>query len=241
MENQTTESIKTGGFDGSKLFIPISIIIAAVIISGTIFYTDSKTKTANIKEAIQPGGGSGEIVKVSEDDDAFLGPKNADVVAVEFSDFQCPFCRKFWKDSFPQLKKDFIDTKKIKFVYRDFPLTFHPSAMPAAQAAECAKEQNKFWQFHDKIFEEQDKKGEGTIQFTVDDIKKWAAEIGVDSGKFNTCLDSGKYKEEVEKDYNDGVSYNVSGTPTLFINGKALVGAQPYEVFKSEIEQALKK
>lgn len=241
MENQTTELVEPIKFDKSKLFIPASIIVAALIISGTIFYTNFQTKTANIGEAVQPGSNEGGIIKVSEDDDAFLGPKNANVVAIEFSDFQCPFCRKFWKDSFLQLKKEFIDTRKIKFVYRDFPLAFHSMAMPAAQAAECAKEQNKFWQFHDKIFGEQDKKGDGTIQFTVDDIKKWAAEIGIDSGKFNACLDSGKYKEEVQKDYNDGVSYNVSGTPTLFINGKAVVGAQPYEVFKSEIERALKE
>lgn len=228
--------------DKTKFFIPAAIIVAALIISGTIFYTSGglSNGTANIDNTA-PGINQGETVKVSVDDDPFLGPKNAKVVLVEFSDFQCPFCRKFWEETFSQIKKEYIDTGKVKFVYRDFPLDFHPQAKNSAEAAQCANEQGKFWEFHDKIFEEQDKKGEGTIQFTLQDIKKWASEIGVDSNRFNNCLDSEKYKIEVEKDYADGSSYGVSGTPTTFVNGKSIIGAQPYSVLKSEIENALKK
>lgn len=228
--------------DKTKLFIPASILIAALIIAGAIFYTRGEIEkgTANIGNTA-PKINQGETAKVSADDDPFLGPKNAKVVLVEFSDFQCPFCRKFWKDTLPQIKKEFIDTGKIKFVYRDFPLNFHPGAMPAAIAAECADEQGKFWEFHDKIFGEQGERGEGTIQFTLQDIKKWAGETEVDLDRFNSCLDSEKYKSEVEKDYADGASYGVSGTPTVFVNGKPIVGAQSYAVFKSEIENALQK
>lgn len=231
MENQQQPQ-----FDKTKLFLPVSILFAALLISGAIFYTKGYN-TANIGSGAPK---SGETIKVSTDDDAFMGAKNAKVVLVEFSDFQCPFCRRFWKETLPSIKKDFIDTGKIKFVYRDFPLNFHPAALPSAQGSECAREQGKYWQFHDKIFQEQDSKGEGTITFTITDLKQWAAKIGLNAGEFNSCLDSGKYTDEVQKDYNDGVKYGVSGTPTVFVNGKSIVGAQPYEVFKAAIEEALK-
>lgn len=113
------------------------------------------------------------------DDDAHLGDENAPVVMIEFSDFQCPFCRSFWRDTLPLIKSEYIDTGKVRFVYRDFPLGFHQGAMPAAQAAECAREQDKFWEMHDKIFIEQEKQGTGTIQFGADDLKRWASEIGL--------------------------------------------------------------
>lgn len=230
MENQQQQLDKT------KFFLPASIIIAALIISGVIFYTKGYN-TANIGSGAPKDGGA---ISVSADDDAFMGPKNAKVVLIEFSDFQCPFCRRFWKETLPNIKKDFIDTGKIKFVYRDFPLNFHPAALPSAQGSECARDQGKYWEFHDKIFQEQDLKGEGTITFTAIDIKRWASEIGLDTGKFNGCFDSEKYASEVEKDYNDGVRYGVSGTPTVFVNGKGIVGAQPFEAFKAAIEEALK-
>lgn len=105
-----------------------------------------------------------DVVKVSVDDDPVLGKADAPVTLIEFSDFQCPFCRAFWKEALQQIKKDYIDTGKAKFVYRDFPLSFHPLAKPYALAANCANDQGKFWEMHDKIFEEQAKKGEGTIQ-----------------------------------------------------------------------------
>ncbi len=241
MEEKTTQPLETperAGFDKTKLFVPAAIVIASLVISGTIFFSQNRGGTANIGGSVKTGG---QTQKVSEDNDAFLGPKNAKVALVEFSDFQCPFCRRFWKETLPQLKKNFIDTGKIKFVYRDFPLDFHPSAMPAAQAAECAGEQGKFWEFHDKIFQEQDRRGTGTVQFNVSDIKKWAAELGLGPDKFNNCLDSGKYEEEVKKDYADGSGYGVSGTPTVFVNGDPIIGAQPYEIFKAAIERALNK
>ena len=122
---------------------------------------------------------------------------------------------------------------------RDLPLSIHPSAMPAAQATECAEEQGKFWEMHDKIFEEQDKLGRGTVQFSVSDLKRWAGEIGLDTNSFNSCLDSEKYKGEVENDIKDGSLVGVSGTPSIFVNGRLVVGAQPFDVFKSLIEGGL--
>ncbi len=180
------------------------------------------------------------------DDDYVLGNKNAEVIVVEFSDYQCPFCRRFYFNTIKQLKKDYIETGKVAFVYRDFPLEFHPMAQKTAEAAQCAGEQGKYYEFHDKVFEEQAKMGQGTIPYSIDDLKRWASEIGLDMQKFNDCLDNEKYKDEVQKDFYDGIVANVEGTPTIFIGkrgkpAKKIVGALPYEVIKAAIEQTLKE
>jgi len=230
-------------FDKTKLILPAAILIAGILISGSLFYNNLNklnlgSKTAQIQQ--RAGAGDDGPVDVSADNDAMLGSKKAKVAIIEFSDFQCPFCRSFWKDTLPLIKKEYVDTGKAYFVYRDFPLSFHSGAQSAAEAAECARDQDKYWEFHDKIFGEQEKLGQGTIQFGVEEIKKWARESGLDTAKFNQCLDSGKYKSEVEKDIADGSSAGVSGTPTLFVNGKKFVGAQPFLVFKAAIEEELK-
>ncbi len=180
-------------------------------------------------------------VEVGLDNDPVLGESGALVTIVEFSDFQCPFCRSFWRDTLPQIKKNFIDSGKVKFVYRDFPLPIHPSAPKSAEAAECAREQGQYWEMHDKIFSEQDLLGQGTVQYDVNDLKNWAREIGLNTKDFNSCLDSGKYQAEVEKDLADGQRAGVSGTPTIFINGRRVVGAQPYTAFAQVIEEELGK
>lgn len=233
------------GFDKNKLILPASILIAAVLISGSLLYTRGGLKSAANTGGQQQAAGNqpvpGAKVNVSADNDAFLGNEKAKVTVIEFSDFQCPFCRSFWRDTVPQLKKEYIDTGKIKFVYRDYPLNFHAGAKPAAEGTECARDQGKFWELHDKIFQEQDKQGQGTIQFTKTDVVKWADQIGLNMTQFNQCLDSGKYKAEVEKDFADGSAAGVSGTPTTFINGRSLVGAQPFSSFKAIIDEELSK
>jgi protein-disulfide isomerase len=224
-----------------KNFLALSILTAGIMISGSVMYTGGIKGTGIDSDA--QGAQQQQAVKkdVSIDDDAVLGKSNAPVTIIEFSDFQCPFCRTWWKANFEQLKKDYIDTGKVKFVYRDYPLAFHPMAEPSAQAAECAKEQNKYWEFHDKLFVEQDKLGQGTVTYTVNDLKKWASQIGLDSSKFNQCLDSGKFKSEIAKDVADATAAGVTGTPSFFINGRSIVGAQPYATFKAMIDAELKK
>ena len=232
-----------------------TIILASILISGTILYINAKPSNKNnvvINGNNQPTKNQPTgSVKVSIDDDPVLGNKNAPVTLIEFSDFQCPFCRSFWRDTLPQIQKDYIDTGKVKFVYRDFPLvSIHPAAAPAAEAAECAEDQGKFLAMHDKIFQEQDKQGQGTVQFTADDLKKWAAQIGLNASQFNSCLDSRKYKSEVEKDTADGSSAGVTGTPAFFlgksnssgtIEGTLVSGAQPFSAFKVIIDEMLSK
>lgn len=231
-----------------------TIIVACLIIAGTLLYTNSKSNNNVVvngnnqnQQQPQPQQPTGPQ-KVSIDDDPVLGNANATLTMIEFSDYQCPFCRSFMNDTLGQIKKDYIDTGKLKFVYRDYPLNFHPAAVPAAMAAECAQDQGKYWEMHDKIFKEQQKQGQGTVQFTAQDLKTWAGQIGLNTATFNQCLDSEKYKAEVEKDTADGSAVGVNGTPAFFIgkstqsgtiDGTFVSGAQPFAAFKTIIDQML--
>ena len=159
------------------------------------------------------------------------GPANAPVTVVEFSDFQCPFCGR----EFPvieRLMKEYDG--KVKLVFRHFPLDFHPFAEKAAEAAACAADQGKFWELHNKMFENQQK-------LAVDDLKGYAKSLGVDAQKFDKCLDSGEKKALVEADQKAGTAAGVNGTPAFFVNGIFINGAQPYEQFKQTVDRELKR
>lgn len=231
------------GSNGQKnsYLIPGAILIAGVLIAGAIFYTN---RNPSLETANPAGGQMADPIKALADDDVFLGPENAKVTIIEFSDFQCLYCRSFWRETFGQIKREYIDAgESVKFVYRDFPLSsVHPMALKYAEAAECAEEQNRFWEMHDKIFGEQDKLGQRTINaYTVEDVKRWAAELGLNGQDFNQCLDSGKYAAEVRNDFDDGSKAGVGGIPTFFVNGILLVGAQSFESFKAIIDEELAK
>jgi protein-disulfide isomerase len=183
-------------------------------------------------------------IVVSIDDDAVLGNLDAEITVIEFSDYQCPFCRRFWDTTFPQLKSEYIDTGKVNFVYRDFPLGFHSAAQKSGESTECAREQGDeyFWKAHDALFEGQAKQGSGTIQYTLQDIKSWVGAVVPDSAAFESCLDSDKYAAEVQKDLSDGQKAGARGTPAFFIgnekDGFVLIsGAQSFEVFEQVFAQ----
>jgi protein-disulfide isomerase len=178
---------------------------------------------------------------IGVDDDPSIGNPNAKVTIIEFGDYQCPSCRMFWREVEPRLKKDYIDTGKVKMVFRDFPIVqIHPESIMAAMAADCANDQGKYWQYHDKVYREQDKGSDDLVRFKVADLKKWGKDIGLDTAKFNECVDSDRYKDEVLKDKADGDGVGIQGTPTFFINGHVIGGAQPYPVFKKLIDELLK-
>ncbi|MFH1316493.1 MAG: thioredoxin domain-containing protein [Candidatus Woesearchaeota archaeon] len=166
------------------------------------------------------------------DDDDVKGDPNAPVTIVEFSDYECPFCARFYSQTYGQIDDEYIKTGKAKLVYRDFPLGFHAQAQKAAEAAECAGEQGKYYEMHDKLFED-------GVSGGVASFKKYASEIGLDNEAFNTCLDSGEMADEVNKDFQDGQKAGVTGTPAFFINGKLIVGAQPFSAFKQAIDAEL--
>jgi protein-disulfide isomerase len=172
-------------------------------------------------------------VNVSVDDDPSIGPADAPVTIIEFSDFQCPYCARFQSDTLPQILSNYGD--RVRFVYRDFPLvSLHANALKAAEASECADDQGAYWKYHDLLFQNQS---------ALDDasLKSYAASLGLDTATFNQCLDSDKYMSEVQKDEQDGIAAGVQGTPSFFINGMPLTGAQPYSVFQAAIESALAK
>ncbi len=157
------------------------------------------------------------------------GPVNAPVEIVEFSDFQCPFCFR----AHPTVQRVLTTYgNKIRFVYRNYPLPSHPDARPAAEAAQCANEQGKFWEYHDRLFADQSKLDD-------DDLKASAAALGMDAAKFNACVDSHKYKAAIDADLQAGNEAGVNGTPAFFINGRMLSGAQPYDEFKKVIDEEL--
>jgi protein-disulfide isomerase len=160
-----------------------------------------------------------------------LGNNRAPVTLVEYSDFQCPFCKRHY----PVLKQVLANYKnKVRIIYKHFPLSnIHPLAQKAAEASECASEQGKFWEMHDKIFENQE-------SLSLDALKQWAKDLKLDSNKFNSCLDSGTYAQKVQQDYQEGVTKGVQGTPATFVNGQLISGAVPYENFSSIIDQLLK-
>lgn len=195
----------------------------------------SNAPTGGTGNIVAPTGG-GELnlkIDVSQvEEEHVLGDANAKVTIIEFSDFECPFCGKFFTDTLGSIKSEYIDTGKAKLIYKDFPLSFHQNAQSSAEAAECASEQGKFYEMHDKIFQNQQ-------ALAVADLKQYAVELGLDSAEFNDCLDTEKYKTEVLGDQNEGAKLGVSGTPSFYINGKEVVGAQPYSVFKAEIDAAL--
>jgi protein-disulfide isomerase len=174
-------------------------------------------------------------LSISSDDDPVKGSKDAKVVIVEFSDFQCPFCARFFDQTLPLIERDYIKTGKVQLVYRDFPLSFHQYAQKAAEAAQCANEQGKFWEYHDLLFKNQNE----WISAGEAKLLDYAKALELDTNKFNSCLTTGKYESEVKKDFQDGLQYGVQGTPTFFINGIPIVGAQPYEAFKQVIDQQL--
>lgn len=160
-----------------------------------------------------------------------MGPADAPITIVEFSDFQCPFCKRFQDETFKQLMAAYPG--KIRFVYRHLPLTsIHPEAFPAAEASMCANEQNAFWQFHDQIFANQDKLGR-------DLYLQIASDLNLDGAVFEDCLNTNKYKDLVQTDSDFALGLGVQSTPTFFINGLALVGAQPLTTFTQIIDKEL--
>jgi len=173
-------------------------------------------------------------ININIDDDPIKGNKDAPVTIIEFSDFQCPYCSKFYMQILPQLEENYIKTGKVRFIYKDFPLSFHPLAQKTAEAAECADEQGKFWEYHNKIFSDQQ-------YLSMQNLKQWAYDLNLDTNKFNNCLDSGQMFSEVQKDLKDGEAHGVSGTPAFFVNNRFISGAQPFTVFKQIIDAELTK
>jgi protein-disulfide isomerase len=170
-------------------------------------------------------------VEVEAGDHPSMGPENAPIQIVEFSDYQCPFCGRV-RDTVHKVVEKY--GKKVHYVFRDFPLAFHKEAPKAHEAAHCAGEQGKYWEYNDKLFNSQQ-------NLKVDDLKKYAKEFKIKAKEFDECLDSGKYAKMVADSLRYGQTVGVSGTPAFFVNGRMVSGAQPFEAFQEIIEDELSR
>jgi protein-disulfide isomerase len=172
------------------------------------------------------------------------GDKDARVTLVEFSDYQCPFCGRFYRETWPEIDRDYVKTGKVKYVFRDFPLEgLHPQALKAAEAAHCAGEQGKYWAMHDRLFD-------GQAALEDKDLAQHAGAVGADVTRFEQCLQSGRYTAQVRQSLQDGVQLGVSGTPTFIVGlsepgsstikaAAILRGAQPYSSFKQALDSVV--
>jgi protein-disulfide isomerase len=164
--------------------------------------------------------------------DPVLGSTAAPVTIVEFSDFQCPFCQSV-APTLKRVRETYGD--KVRIVWKDYPLTqIHPQAFKAGEAAHCAGEQGKYWEYHDRLFANQQ-------ALQADSLKKYAADLGLDTAKFNACVDTSKYGDRVREGVAQGSRLGVNSTPTVYINGRMLSGAQPYEAFVAIIDEELSR
>lgn len=241
-------------------YTPLSILTSGVMISLAIYFSlnptgltglDKRSGLASSKDPQVPLPTSSESkIQVTPEDDPVLGDAKAKVTMIEFTDFQCPFCLSFFKETYEALKTNFIDTGQVKFIVRDFPISQHQNAQKASETTECSRDQNKYWAMHDRLFESQ---REWTALSTTDGVnyfKKLAGDLGLSRSAFDICLDNSAKAQEVTKDLSDGNKAGVDGTPGFFLtkdnpdDPKAkwiyIRGAQPFSTFQTKINELLK-
>ncbi len=186
-----------------------------------------------------PPPGQQQITKanVSIEGAYTMGSKDAPLTMVEFTDFQCPFCQRFHVQTFAELKKNYIDTGKLRFVSRDLPLDFHPNALQAAQAGRCAGEQGQFWTMRDRMNSNPDK-------LDMNSLAGFALDLKLNVANFRSCVESGKYKAAIRSDSQTAEKIGANGTPSFVlgkstpegVDGELIIGAMPYEVFDQKIK-----
>jgi protein-disulfide isomerase len=232
-------------------------VLVVLLIIGSFFLGSLTTKV----KMLEKGSNNAQPTAVAQppqvtkgvasvDDDPILGDKNAPITIIEFSDYECPFCKRHFESTHPELVKRYIDTGKVKLVFRDFPLSFHdPMATKEAVAATCAREQGgdkKYFEFHDEIFKRTTSNGKGLDDAKIQTI---ASDLKLNMKTFTSCLSNTAKADEVKKDVADGSAAGASGTPTFLIgkstsdgkiDGDLLVGAQPFAAFQAVIDPLLK-
>lgn len=238
MENNNKENIEK---TDNKLMVPASIVVAGLLIAGAIMYVSGPrnvpSPAAQQGNAQAPTADPTQALKIKSSD-FVQGNPGAKVTIVEYADFQCPFCGRFYTDSEQKIIDNYVKTGKAVFVWRDFAFLGEESTK-SAEAARCAGEQGKFWDFHDYLYTHQN--GENQGGFADAKLKGFAGILKLDTAAFSKCLDLGKYKQAVDDATAEGRSIGVNGTPATFVNGVLVSGAQPYTVFQGKIEEALKK
>ena len=242
------------------LVASVSLILSAVSVARLVkidrFYAETSEDYRRINELdamaaapsengndAQPqaaAGGGDETACVDQgrldlDGEPFIGDEDAPVTIVEYSDYECPFCGRFWSSSYQQIKENYIDTGQARLIYKDYPLNFHPLAKPAAVIANCIQANfgnERYFEYHDQIFSAQ-----GSLSNA--NLREWAFALSLTEGQLEACENDDQYAQEVDDDFTEGSSIGVSGTPTFVINGELVVGARPYRDFEAAIDRAL--
>jgi len=230
-------------FKRSHFYAVVTVLaFAAGVLLGYVVWGMESTGSAapGPQTADQPSGPVVEAPVTQEpqfkrydipiEDSYALGPEDAPITLVEFSDYQCPYCRSWHKEVYEPLLAAYPG--KIKMVYRHFPLTsIHPDAFPAAEAAMCAGEQDAYWPYHEKLF--------GSDSLGNDTFTTYAQDLGLDMTSFEACMSDHKYQQDIQADVDFAIDLGIRSTPTFFINGIAIVGAQPLAVFQQVIDKEL--
>lgn len=248
--------------------LPISIVLAAVIIGGAFIYSKGLNEQRQQAAVDENGAVADNVVKLGiESDQVVLGKADAPVTIFEFADYQCPYCKRFHLLSYLDIVKDYVDTGLVKMVFIDVPLPIHEFAQKASEAAWCAKDQdqNKFWEMHDKMFESSD----SANGLKADALIQYAKDLGLNGDVFSDCLNSNKYALRVQQSLNLASQLGINGTPSIIITktdklplkinsqliqaafqgssyqtdlggASLIIGAQPYSVIKSVIDEFVK-
>ncbi|OGG18595.1 hypothetical protein A3D05_01820 [Candidatus Gottesmanbacteria bacterium RIFCSPHIGHO2_02_FULL_40_24] len=265
---KTTEKVRNSTIEKSPSknvinYLLIGLIVISAFIIGSLYQKVKLLEGGTVKpvnqaaevnnQPIIPPAASKQDIKINNDDPV-LGSSKAKVTVVEFSDFLCPYCAAFsgvnsnmvlqmkerfadWEPALPGLKKDYIDKGLIRFVFKDYPL-HGEEAILVHQGAKCAQDQDKFWEFHDVIFE---KYGEENLTYSKDTLKDMAGKLSLNQNDFDNCLDGDKYAQKMRDAISYAQSVGAQGTPATYINGKLVSGADTYSAFKTLIEEELKK
>ncbi len=225
--------------------LPASILIAAVLITGALIYSNGLKNTKPETQSANLGQTAEKITSPQVGNAAVLGDPKAPVTIFIFSDYQCPYCGKFYKEAELLIRKNYVDTGKAKMIYKNLAFLGSESTA-AAEAAECAKDQGKFWAYHDAILDIEIKEmqtsgnNENTGNLTRYLFKSIASSLGMNVDELLSCFDSQKYAAEIKNDAQEANSLmERASTPTIFINGKMIQGAYPYSAFSQAIDTAL--
>jgi protein-disulfide isomerase len=253
-ESAEKEEVLTsaGGSRGRDMFLPVSILIAAIMVGGAIvfatLYKSGSTPTA-------PGGNAGNAAAATStaanaaqamtlgSRDAILGNANAPVTLIEYGDYQCPYCGEFFSQAEPEIVQNYVNTGKVRFVFRDFAF-LGPESTAAAEAAQCAEDQNKLWPYHDALYSAKvadDAKGgqEDDGFFSAAELLKLGQQVGLDMTTFTSCVNNNTDANIVAQEKGAAANAGINSTPSFLINGQAVTGAQPYSVFEQAINAAL--